>query len=373
MRKQNLNFRHEEVTYIMDRWKAMEPVSLVGVGSIGKSNLLHHLTDAEVRQKHLGQSAQQYQIIVIDPHLLGPLPTVGDHKDQFRCWAGLELIMHRLYMTLYPFDSLSQEDVERFYELYQALQNGNNPLFAYMGLRYLELALKILFDHNVNIIIMFDEFDELLRVLPPKFFQILRGIRDNYKTHLTYLTFTRRTLDILVSQMEIDYFAIEPFIELFNDNVYYVGPYNEQDALFMLNTLVKRNPKISYPDHIYDFLMASSGRFAGIMRASFRLLGHLGTIASNDIHNEEITKKLSKMTPIIAECKTIWMSLSSIEQQVLKAVARLTDYDNSLAYDEAIKMLLQKQLLKINRDSETLMIEPPLFYHYVQSDPEVSQ
>jgi hypothetical protein len=177
----------------------------------------------------------------------------------------------------------------------------------------------------------------------------------------------------LVDQLDIDYYSIEPFTELFTDNVLYVGPYNEEDALFMLNTLVKRYPKNSYPQHIYEFLLYASGKFAGIMRASFRVLESLGKIHPTEIHDENLIRKLSQRTPVRTESKTIWLSLSSIEQQVLKAIAQLTTYSDSEIFDEAIKILLQKQLLTIDHKSETLSITPHVFRYFIQTDPNVPE
>ena len=343
------------------------------MGSVGKSNLLHHLTDADVHHKYLKQSSGQFNPIIIAPYLLGPLPTEGNNVVQYKCWAGIELIMHRLYMAFYPFDSLNEQDAQQFFELYKALQNGNNPIYAYMGLRYLELGLKILFDNNIRIVLMFDEFDWLLRTMPPKFFQILRGIRDSYKSQLTFLTFTRNTLPVLVEQLNIDYESIEPFIELFTDNVLYIGPYNDEDARFMLETLVARSPKDAYSKHIYEFLLYASGKFAGIMRASFRVLESLGEIHPKDIYSENLIDKLSQRTPVKTESATIWLSLSPIERQVLRAVAQLTTYNDSEKFEEAIKQLLQKRLLTIDHSSETLTITPPVFRHFVHTNPDASQ
>jgi hypothetical protein len=49
MRRQPLDYRQEEVGRIMHRWNAGESCSLVGVGSVGKSNLMQHLANPEVR------------------------------------------------------------------------------------------------------------------------------------------------------------------------------------------------------------------------------------------------------------------------------------------------------------------------------------
>ena len=47
MRKQPLEFRKEEVSYVMKRWQAAESCALIGVGSVGKTNLLQHLIDPD--------------------------------------------------------------------------------------------------------------------------------------------------------------------------------------------------------------------------------------------------------------------------------------------------------------------------------------
>src|SRR5262245_45367888 len=136
-RKQPLDFRKEEVGRIMERWRAAESCSLVGVGSVGKSNLLQHLADTDVQTYYM-QVAEinHFKAVIIDPSLLGPLPIAGVNMDQVRCWAGYELMMHRLFLAFYPFELLSKEEARQFVDTYQALQDGTNPLYAYMGLRY---------------------------------------------------------------------------------------------------------------------------------------------------------------------------------------------------------------------------------------------
>lgn len=370
MRKQAINFRHEEVSYITDRWRGSDPCSLVGVGSIGKSNLLQHLADPDVHQKYLGKSPNNFRAIIIDPNLLGPIPTSGDNLEQYKCWAGLELIMHRLYMSFYPFDILAEEDALRFYDAYIALQDGNNPLYAYMGLRHLELGLNLLMRQGIQIVLMFDEFEDMLKTMPVRFFQILRGLRDTYKNQLSYLIFTRSPLPALIKQYNIPYLDIEPFLELFTDNVYYVGPYNSNDAASMLNTLIRKSPRVNHPEYVLEYLLQITGRYAGLMRATFRMLESLGTLHIDDLSNPDLAKRLAQRRPIQAECITIWNSLTSLEQRVLKAVARVIPYTGNEDYDDAIAMLVQKRLLTINPNSEKLSIEPPLFRYYVETNPD---
>ncbi|MEP7290555.1 MAG: hypothetical protein ABI835_02175, partial [Chloroflexota bacterium] len=314
-RQYELDFRKEEVETIMKQIAGATSCSLVGIGSVGKSNLLAHLTDAKVHAHYLGEdAAQKLKTITIDANMLGPLPP--DKDDPMRCWAGYELMMHRLFLAFYPFDMLSEEEANRFYDTYLALQNGSNPLYTYMALRYFEVGLQFFLRQGYKIVFLFDEFDEMLKQLPVKFYQTLRGIRDANKRQLVYITFTRSPLPTLLERYETPLLDIEPFVELFNDNVYYVGPYNEKDGRKMLDELTSRRQK-SYPPDVRDHLLQATGRYAGLLRAGFAALeefSHLDQVAESV---DSLSEALVTRPAIRTECRTIWTSLNRSEQYVL--------------------------------------------------------
>jgi len=370
-RKQPIDFRKEEVGYVMQRWRASDSCSLIGVGSVGKSNLLQHLSKPDVQKVYMDLAdTDHFKAIIIDPNMLGPLPKEGGADfDQVRCWAGYELMMHRLFMAFYPFEGMDPEEAERFYDIYQSLQNGNNPLYAYMGLRYFELGLDFFIRRGIRLVFMFDEFEDMLRYLPVKFFQTLRGLRDINKRYLSYLTFTRAPLPALVEKFNIPELEIESFVELFTDGLYYVGPYNPADARRMVDNLMDRNQKY-YPDDSVEFLMWATGRYAGLMRSTFRLMDVLGPIDGTGRMNDEILRTLVKRRSIREECATLWKSLSGIEHHVLKSVAGLRKYEINSETEQGVAMLVQKRLLRVDRNQQRLHIEPPVFRVFVMSNPE---
>ena len=194
------------------RFKSSESCSLVGVGSVGKSNLLHHLTDPDVHAYYLSeQRASKLITIVIDPNLLGP---TDESSLQFKCWAGYELLMHRLFLALHPFDMLG-EDAKSFSNTYRKLQDGTNPLYAYMGLRYFELGLEYFFRRNYQIVFLFDEFEELQqRVesgrLSPDIFTFLRNLMQ-HETKVDFVFSGTHKLE----QLGAEYWSV-----LFNIAVY---------------------------------------------------------------------------------------------------------------------------------------------------------
>ncbi|MGB7341354.1 MAG: hypothetical protein WBC91_20835 [Phototrophicaceae bacterium] len=363
MRKHPLQFRKEEIYDVMTRFRASESASLVGVGSVGKSNLLHHIMDRETITHYLGERSQSFYPIMIDPNLLG---TTNGESEQFKCWAGYELLMHRMFLALHPFEMLDS-DAQSFAKTYRELQDGTNPLYSYMGLRYFELGLEYFFRRDLQVVFLFDEFEELLRTMPVKFFQSLRGLRDTHKTQLSFLTFSREPIPILIEKMGLPQLEIEPFTELFTDNVYYVGPYNHDDALAMIQSLAKRNTSAHISQDAINFLLFATGRFAGIMRAGFRELEILGEISPADLNNNNLIERLARRTRVRAECETIWKSLTDTEQQVLASVIRQSPEEIDDEAERAISLLVQKHLLRVNRNTQTLQIEPPVFHFYVHS------
>lgn len=355
----------------MERWRVSESCSLVGVGSVGKSNLLQHLANPNVQGFYLKDIAAntQFRSIIIDPTLLGPLPAPDTpNSEPIRCWAGYELLMHRLFLSLYPFDGMQPNDVQAFYDAYQSFQDGTNPLYAYMGLRYFELGLELLMKQGYQIVFMFDEFEEMLRQLPVKFFLTLRGLRDANKRQLSYLTFTRSPLSSIIEELKIDSIAIEPFTELFTDNMIFVGPYNESDARNMMLELSNKSSR-KYEAYVLDFVLWATGRYAGLMRSGFRALDTFPDLDVNKImtHAEDLVQELSYKRSVRAECQTIWLSLNEKERSMLREFMNpKPDIDpNNYETQQIYALLQQKQLLQVQNGRVT--VEPPVFRAFLKS------
>lgn len=373
-RSQPIIFRQEEVGYVMERWRASESCSLIGVGSVGKSNLLQHLADPEVQAYYMKDVAEGkvFKAIIIDPSMLGPLPSDTSDAEQVRCWAGYELMMHRLFLAFYPFEVLGPDDARVFYETYQTLQDGSNPLYAYMGLRYFELGLELFMKRGIQIVFMFDEFEELLREMPIKFFLTLRGLRDSNKNQLSYLTFTRASIPEVAENLGIHPLDVEPFAELFTDNLYYVGPYNEADARDMLKALARRNNQ-NHDDYTLNFLLWATGRYAGLLRSSFRALDTLSPLDADTImtKGDQIVRQLALKRSVRIECKTIWSSLTPREQYILRELAATEPKidPNDLITKQAFAALTQKRLLRIQ--GNRVLIEPPVMNAFVATNPDL--
>jgi hypothetical protein len=355
MRKQSLEFRKEETTFVMRRWLADESCSLVGVGSVGKSNLLHHISSTEVQKHYMPAIADRFKTITLDSNMLGPL----EDTVSFRAWAGYELMMHRLYMAFYPFDVLG-EDAQNFYTAYQDLQDGTNPLYAYMGLRYLEQGIEFFTRRGWKIVFLFDEFEEFFNLMPVSFFQSLRGLRDSRKQSIAYLTFSREPLSVLIDKMGLSRDKLEPFVELFTGNEYFVGPYNTQDRLDMLNNLVKRH-QAQLSSELTEFLLNASGGFAGLLRACFHALATIPEASRVPVSPHDILTKLVQRSAVREECHTLWNGLTPEEQRVLLVVIDRETYHDEL--QPAMELLIRKRLLR--KEPNGIVVEPAVLRYYL--------
>lgn len=367
-KQRDINFRADEISYILSRVKSGDSCSVVGVGSVGKSNLLRHLRRADTQTYHLGDFANVLKMVLVDPNnMLDSLPLqssaiAAPNQDTRSSWAGYEIMTHRLYKAFYPFNGFADDEVKELTYAYSMLRDGQNPLLPHIGLRYLEHVLELLLTPasegpQRRITFILDEFEEMLSMLPVRFFQTMRGLRDDYKYKVTFVTFTRRSLPQLVDENNYNRLALEPFVELFTDNTLYLGPYSDNDARAMLDRLSERRD-VTFPPSFRGFLLRVSGGHAGLLRASFALAGQI----SFGTPESEALRFLINSKPTQDECQTIWDSLSVDERLTLKEILKRPGL---LGKDELVVALLKdKQLVK--GDDPALEVSPPLFREYVK-------
>ncbi|NWF70943.1 MAG: hypothetical protein HXY40_17800 [Chloroflexi bacterium] len=354
------NFRKKETDFVLGCWRKSESCSLVGVGSSGKSNLLRHLTAAPFKRAEKDDSL--FRAVMIDPKMLSPI-VVSEAPEAIRCWAGYELMIHHLYMAFYPFEMFSPQEIDSLNNSYQAFQDTKNPLYAYISVRHFEFALSLFMRHDVQIVFMFDEFEEMLKHLPVRFFLTLRGMRDAYKRQLSFLTFTRAPLPDLIAAYNIDTLHIEPFSEIFTDNQVFVGLYEEADARAMVKDVLHRYGK-QVPDAAAQFLLWASGGHAGLLRTGAKVLDTLDlSLLQNQ--PDDALKLFAAKEALRAENTILWHSLSAPERRLLKTLSVANPKVDLEAADTkaTFELLLNKGLLIVH--NRRVLLHPPVFQQYV--------
>src|SRR3972149_3136112 len=148
-----LSFRATEVDKIISILQAGDSCSLVGIGSVGKSNLLRFLQQEDVRRTKLGKEWNKYLFVYIDANEL----------LQQSDWGLYELMLHQLLAVL------SRKKINS--EIFQAVDNlyslATESSTQHLALRYLDRAISLLCGRlGLRLVFLFDEFDHLCLTLP---------------------------------------------------------------------------------------------------------------------------------------------------------------------------------------------------------------
>lgn len=350
-------YQHTDVEFIFRQLAAGESCALVGIGSVGKSNLMQFLTRADVKERYLGvDRAPYYVMVLLNPHqLIRPQKQVLEMTGE--SWPGYEIMLNRLRRTLavmihegiVPDGRDEQGDVvERIAERYNLLFD-THPLLTQTGIRQLEDAVTevLRLDRRMRIVFMFDEFEEFIN-LPAYFFQSLRGIRDDYKQRVMYVTASRFSLPELVAQHKPepkDVGIMEGFVELFHGFTHYISRLDTQSARASIERLERRYNARLQPN-LERSLMYTTGRHSGLLRRGFRTA--IRIYDPSAVSDDTLMNLLLQDRGMIEECQSIFDSLSEREQQKLRQIVNNQPVDES---SDALNTLTDKKLIAKTRDN----------------------
>lgn len=356
----NLQYREALSQYTLVTLNNGYSVSLVGVGSVGKSNFLRHVMKPDVQSSFLGPEAESLHLIYIDPNnLLDSLPLTAEGGRSG--WAGYEIMTQRLYRYFWVrSESAPAEIMQALGSTYQQLHDGRNPLTAHVALRHFEYAVDLIIRSGYRLVFIFDEFEEMFKALPAKFFRTLRGLRDDYKYQLMYMTTTRKPMTTLIAEQGYDYDALEPFIELFSDTTRYITAYNLQDAMKAFNEMADRQ-SVRVPENTRDMLIRISGGHAGLLRAAFSVHQEL----PDNLSDDKAAEWIARYDGVRAESNSIMQSLNQNESAFLMNVATRTNSSQINTRTPEASSLMARQL--IATAGNELVAAPPLLRAYLRS------
>jgi hypothetical protein len=202
----------------------------------------------------------------------------------------------------------------------QALWQAAQADPGVLALRNLDQALGQLVRAGAqHLIVVLDDCDDLLAQAPPAFFSDLRGLRDNYKVRLVYLTLTRREPTFL-REGTVEY---EELFELLSapGHTLPVAPYVETDGLLMLRRLAARQvPARTLTELEARRLYELSGGHAGLLRSLFFATQYSSALAAASVSAAE-WPQLAEHADVEGECRKIWDSLEPEEQDDLRRIA----------------------------------------------------
>lgn len=374
-------FRTADSEPVFGLLHAGQSVEVIGVGSVGKSNFVRHLVRQDVQDTFLYQRYSEKNKMVfvgLDANsLLEPIPSAMD-PTRSSGWSGYELLASRLLRSIMAaglLDHLSPDHPthpDELYHMYRRLWPDDTAPVNIIAFRYVEDMLQRIFDTlpDIRIVFIFDEFEKFIRELPPRFFQTLRSLRDQFKDRVMYLTTARQVMPLLVNPVLYDDY--EPFIELFTRH--FLLPYRPSDTEQTFRRISVRRDLPAPPIEMREQLMAVTGGHAGLLRSAFSAWAPLNLLHPS-MSDEETIRTLLQVGEVQEECKTIWRSLSQEECQILFDMVRAQQKNQPVGvspHRSLAHLLIQKGLLLETDQMTFANMRPPLLaaFLYASIPPE---
>lgn len=382
----DINWRSNELATIYRQITRREHVSIVGVGTVGKTHFLKRIIapdilNAGLRYHGADLRADDFLFVTVDPNALVDIGEAGDSQRNVRAWSGFELILHDLLDTCYRagIDPLVVEGMKQDY----AGLTSSRQLNREMGFRLLQSAVARILDVAQppvkRIVIVFDEFELLYRKMPASFFINLRALRDRYRYQLLFLTLSRVELYNLPYTFADDderrdatrkLAEAETYFETFKNPVYLGPTLFEGDTIELvrnLNARVRQGQRLIWPH--YNLLHNYLGGHAGLLRTGLLILDDLlrrQHVASQ--LGETFAQHLLQNRDIQHECEIMLRSCIPEERTIL---ASLAERQNGLTPAEqaevAARTLYNKGLISHIDGQNGRGISPEIFKMYMSN------
>jgi len=307
---------------------------------MGKTTLLHFLSQPHVRTHYLGEEAQRFVFPLLSCGMLG--------EKQER--SVFELALDCLCEERSLASVISPEAHGYVRQLHNRCTTSENRPGAF---RALDLAVRYLCGQwNLHIVFLIDEFDELRAVLKQEGLLALWGLYDACKDHVSYVLAMRDAHWAAMTGLE----ECEDFCELFTQNVLGLPPYNREDVrILVMRKSSEQNLKVQESD--IALLVGVTGGHPGLLVAALPL------VLRDEINvRANVIAQLLQRTEIRAACQRIFYGLPDEEQRVLAGVARSLPLEPTLkgALDALRLMMLVQE-----RDGR-LIIPYPLLEAYLK-------
>jgi hypothetical protein len=290
--------RADDVSYVMDCAASADCCSIVGVSNIGKSMLLRSLPD--LYEEYLDSAVDSYTFVYVDFNLMSQMTEQGFYEVILRNW--LEAVEAR------------RADAGLYSVMRQAYQSVIAPESPFHVPLTFEDSLKAFWDGQSGVLVLlFDEFDDVLAELDPRVFVRLRAMKDRYRS-LCYVTATNHRLPQIRTDRQVG-----EFCELFAPHTRHLAPLNRSDARVLVKRCAEQSDAQLMAQDI-DFLLDCADGHPALLQAACRSLDSMQQEMSWRGTAPDYTKlcdRLSGDTDVRLECAKLWNDLSMQEQEVM--------------------------------------------------------
>lgn len=323
--------RQEVVSHIFDRLRHTEDCSIIGPRAIGKTSLLHYISNDEVLKKYRLDPGK-YIFVYYDLERLGKDAEVKDFYYE---------MFSRTVSQINLSDAISDEEIKTINEeAGNVIKKINISLF---DLGDLEAIIGALSERDYNVVYMFDEFDYLANnpIFDFSFYGQLRALSGNPDFKIAFVTASKRSIYELTFTEEI---KTSPFFRYFED--FSLGPMDKGEIKGFYDIADENG--VVFSSQIRNIIEEWSGGHPFLIQLAcdyffdLVLKGNLKESIDEDKHLATFLKKHKK------HFAYFWKQLEKEEQECLWRLAS----NKALGSDceEIIKNLEESYLVESEND-----------------------
>ncbi len=285
-----ITYRTEVIERLMPAIQHGDSVAIVGLAGVGKSNLITFIQQPEVIRYYLPASHAN-----------------RTHFLHLHCLPGDQ-----------PRDQLFGSIAQMLMALSLRLKLTSPALPASLEpQQQLRLMLDFLCqDRDQRIVLVWDEFDALLRHQASDFAEVLRSLRDDQRAsgNLVYVTITHMLPQLIRSDGS---FKTGKFFELLKSQIFPLPAYNRNDSESMLDALLRQEnlPTDRLNSVLRSNFYGMTGGHCGLLKAVFDAFSP--TFSLSRLDGRQLVAQNPKVR---GACEKIWRHLHKDEQQALAQV-----------------------------------------------------
>jgi len=320
-------YRAREMKVLASWIQSGESGSIIGLAGAGKSNLLGFLShQPEALTRRLTDPAIKLALVLVD---LNNLP--GNDLATF-----YRVTLRALYEARGRLAALDESLPAAIESRYRKVEEKTDPFLSQSALRE---ALFLLQEQEIRLALILDPFDQFCRNAPTQVLDNLRGLRDSFKTTLSYITGLRQEVVYLRSPAELG-----ELYEIVDTHVCWLGPMEGEDAGWVIAQVEEGSGKSFRKEHVEQLIMLTGG-YPALLRAASLWLAETEPVPDTAAWEDLLLTNSS----IQNRLQDLRSGLTGEEEAALSALQMASAINLPKERDESLRQITKKHQPALNR------------------------
>ena len=337
--------REDDAHNILETLAIGQSLAVIGLSNFGKSTLLRFMADVEVAEVYERLTGRSGLFVFVDCNGMLEMSTQGFY----------EVILRAVLETLGEHNRTELAD--RIQAQYAKVVDARSS-FA-IPLAFNDTIVSLMDDEHIqDVILMLDEFDEILTSLDQRVFLNLRALKDKYGERLNYIIATLQRPSLMAGGDKLS-----EFLEIFAIRKYFLKPLSPENATRLAAEVFEQNND-SLDPHERDYILALAGGHPGLIEAVSHVVMQVESGAPANYTERALNMAddlLENHQLVRAELHKLWKQLTGDEQELAALVA--TQGVDAITAGQR-NALLERGLLV--DDDQQIRFFARLFAHYAR-------